>query len=73
MSLEASYTMGAIGCSQQTTPVFLHRYQVDGGPQRKREIGNWLISDQRMEGSLKVTLHSLGQNLKQARWYLSLS
>lgn len=72
-SLGASYTMGANGCSQRPTLVFLLGNRVDGGPQGKWEIRSWLTAHPRTEGSLKVTLSSLGQNRKLAFWYLSLS
>ncbi|XP_023391389.1 cytosolic acyl coenzyme A thioester hydrolase [Pteropus vampyrus] len=59
--------MGENG-SQRTTPVFLHGRRLDGldgGPQRKRQIGSGPVSHRRAEGSFKVTLYSFGQNRKQ--------
>ncbi|XP_024904303.1 cytosolic acyl coenzyme A thioester hydrolase [Pteropus alecto] len=59
--------MGENG-SQRTTPVFLHGRRLDGldgGPQRKRQIGSGPVSHRRTEGSFKVTLYSFGQNRKQ--------
>lgn len=67
LSVEASHTMGENG-SQRTTPVFLHGRRLDGldgGPQRKRQIGSGPVSHRRTEGSFKVTLYSFGQNRKQ--------
>lgn len=55
LSLEASYTMGANGRSQRTTPAFFQGSRVEGGPQRQCEVGSCLFARRRMEGSLKVT------------------